>query len=36
MFVFGDAKVTFMSENIDRILYRNLSDRADGNPVKVP
>ncbi|MCA9053912.1 MAG: DUF1559 domain-containing protein, partial [Planctomycetaceae bacterium] len=32
----GDGKTTFLGENIDINVYRNLVRRADGNPVKVP
>ncbi len=32
----GDGKTTFLSENIDLNLYRNLVRRADGNPATVP
>jgi prepilin-type N-terminal cleavage/methylation domain-containing protein len=32
----GDGKVTFLGENIDLTLYRNLVRINDGNPVKVP
>ena len=32
----GDGKTTFISENVDINLYRNLIRKADGTPVKVP
>ena len=31
--VFGDARVKFVSENIDYMTYCRLGDKADGNPV---
>jgi len=35
-FALGDGKVTFVSENVDRMVVAYLANRADGNPVKVP
>jgi len=35
-FCMGDAKVTFVSENIDHTAYQRLGGRADGQTVKVP
>ncbi|QDT44979.1 hypothetical protein Pan241w_50960 [Gimesia alba] len=32
-FTMADGSVHFLSENIDGNLYRNLGDKADGNPV---
>ncbi|MEZ6065644.1 MAG: DUF1559 domain-containing protein [Planctomycetaceae bacterium] len=32
----SDGKVSFLSEEIDPVLLRNLMDRGDGNPVRVP
>lgn len=34
-FLFGDGAVRFLSENMDKATYRNLSDRADGNVASV-
>jgi prepilin-type processing-associated H-X9-DG protein len=33
---FGDGSVHFISNTINRTLWRNLGDSADGNPVSVP
>ena len=35
-FLFGDGKVTMLSENIDYITYQRLGDRRDGVAVEVP
>jgi prepilin-type N-terminal cleavage/methylation domain-containing protein len=35
-FALGDGKVTFLSENIDRVVASNLARKSDGRPVKVP
>ncbi len=32
-FALGDGSVQFLSENIDGAVYRNLGDKADGNPI---
>jgi len=32
----GDGKVSFLSENIDHQLLKNLMDKADGKPARVP
>jgi prepilin-type processing-associated H-X9-DG protein len=33
---FGDGSVHFISNTINRTLWRNLGDAADGNPVSIP
>ncbi len=32
---FGDGRVRFINETIDTTTYRNLGDKADGNPVQI-
>jgi prepilin-type N-terminal cleavage/methylation domain-containing protein len=35
-FGIGDGKVTFVSENIDLVMFKNMCDKNDGNPVRIP
>jgi hypothetical protein len=35
-FAIGDGKVTFVSENIDLVMFKRMCDKDDGNSVKIP